>query len=40
MIYHFGDSYGGVKGEDCHYTFGVQPFIMEYVLNQCPELNN
>ena len=28
------------KGEDCHYTFGVQPFIMEYVLNQCPELNN
>jgi hypothetical protein len=28
------------KGEDCHYTFGVQPFIMEYVLNKCPELNN
>ena len=28
------------KGEDCHYTLGVQPNIMEHVLNQCPELNN
>jgi hypothetical protein len=25
--------------EDGHYTLGVQPNIMEHVLNKCPELN-
>jgi hypothetical protein len=25
--------------EDCHYSIGVQPNIMEHVFNKCPELN-
>lgn len=25
--------------EDCHYTLGIQPNIMEHVLTICPELN-